>query len=226
MFQITKNGFENSDSTVERLRIEFKRQDSAVLRDFLDTELLHEFLNIVEKSTFVPKTEGDEGDEFGHIMHIPRDQAAIFVFHLVLNRPALFRAIEKITDCGAIGNFFGRIHKSLPNSDHQIEWHGDNADNRMIGVSINLSRSRYSGGSFQIREKDSEEVRNEIANLRLGDAFLFRISPRLQHRLMAVESGDSRTVAVGWFRSAPDWQTFSRRVFLFRSSGHPTPPEP
>jgi hypothetical protein len=190
-----------------------------ILPKLLEPELLDDVLRVIEKADFVAKIEGEVGDEFGHVMHIPRDQPALFVFHLVLNRPEFFKIIEYIAECPPIGNFFGRIHRSQPDANHQIEWHGDNADHRMVGISINLSRVPYTGGEFQIRDKQSENITNEISNLGLGDAFLFGISPELQHRLKPVESGGNRTVGVGWFRSHPDWPTFSKGFFLPLSGG-------
>lgn len=137
---------------------------------------------------------------------------------MIMNRPELFQVIERVTGCAPIGNFFGRIHRSHSSSTHQISWHGDNADHRLIGISINLSTESYSGGFFQLREKDSENVLSEIGAVGLGSAFLFRIAPAFQHRLMPIDAGGNRTVGVGWFRAFPDWPTFARNYFLTRFS--------
>src|SRR5258708_23307107 len=116
-----------------------------------------------------------------------------------MNSPELFRIIQRITGCSSIGNFFGRIHRSSPGPEHKIEWHGDNADYRLVGISINFSDDTFSGGSFQIRDKQSETMLNEVSNTRIGDAFIFGIDPELQHRLLPVADGGSRTVGFGWF---------------------------
>jgi len=202
-----------SDSEIDSLRDEFAQRHCILLPHLIDAGLLSDFLRQVDRAAFAPKKEGAEGDEFGDILFVPVNDPALFVFHLMMNNQKLFQVIQRIAGCDPIGNFFGRIHRSVPGRDHQISWHGDNADHRLVGITIELSREAYTGGAFQVRYKDSDHILTEITETRIGDAFLFRIDPRLQHRLLAVESGGSRTVAVGWFRSAPNWQAFAKIMF-------------
>ena len=132
-----------------------------------------------------------------------------------MNNRRLFHTIEEITQCPPIGNFFGRLHSSVPGGNHHIAWHGDNTDHRLLGLTIDLSISDYDGGLFQLRQKDSKEIICEVARKQAGDAFIFRISPDLQHRLTVIERDGPRTVGVGWFRAQPDFVVFARQYFQF-----------
>ncbi|HKX29749.1 MAG TPA: hypothetical protein VJ302_18810 [Blastocatellia bacterium] len=164
---------------------------------------------------FVTKFEVSEASgQFGQTLFVPETETAFFLFQLLLNRPALFQAVREITGCSPIGHFLGRLHRSSPGLQHQIDWHEDHGVQRLVGISISLSREAYTGGLFQLREKRSEQVLCVIGQLPIGDAFLFDIDPDFQHRLTLVEAGGERTVGVGWFHSVEAWPTFARDYLL------------
>jgi hypothetical protein len=214
MIQLRTNGLKVGDGAqLQRLRDEFEATQCVFLPAFLDPIALGSLLRRVDAASFVPKLELDEEEEFGKILFVPPTDPAVFIFDSLLNNPELFNVVETITGCGQIGNFFGRIHRSLPSSNHRIDWHGDNADYRLLGMTMNLSQTRYTGGIFQLRERTSERIVRKIRPEQLGDTFIFQISPDLQHRLTLLESGAERTVGVGWFRSQPDWKSFSKAFF-------------
>lgn len=214
MIQIARNNITSSDSNqLAHLREEFSEKHCVLIRQFLEPALLEYILRQISKSRFVTKLEMNDDDEFGKVLFIPTDEPSLFVFNMIMNNQKLFRTVEEITGCQPIGNFFGRIHSSEPDSNHHIAWHGDNTDTRLLGVTVNLGTETFSGGLFQLREKDTEKIVCEIGQTHAGDAFIFRIDPNLQHRLTVVESGGRRTVGVGWFRSKPDWETFSKNFF-------------
>lgn len=214
MIQIRQNG-KVQVSDLEKLRSEFARQDCVRLPQLLEPSLLDHLTRKVAGARLVTKFERDEGEEFGKVLFVPQTEPAVFVFHLLLNNRQLFHALEEVTQCLPIGNFFGRLHSSIAGGNHHIAWHGDNADHRLLGLTIDLSAADYHGGVFQLRQKDSEEIIYEVPRQHLGDAFAFRISPGLQHRLTQIEGGGPRTVGVGWFRSQPAFPAFAKRFFHF-----------
>ena len=119
---------------------------------------------------------------------------------MIFNDKNLFNFLQTITNCKKINNFNGRIHRSVGLQEHEIDWHGDNVDNRLLAMTISLGIDKYIGGSLQIREKVLKNILGEFYQLNAGDAIIFQISPDLEHRLTKVELG-TRTVGVGWFRS-------------------------
>jgi hypothetical protein len=214
MIQIKKNG-QVLSSNFEQLRSEFARQSCVPLPQLIEPLLLEHLRRQVAAARLVTKIEGDDHDQFGKVLFVPQTEPALFVFHLLMNNRHLFQAIEAITQCRPIGNFVGRLHSSVPGGQHHIAWHGDNADHRLIGLTVDLSGADYEGGVFQLRRKDAEEIICEMPRRQTGDAFIFRISPDLQHRLTVLERGGPRTAGVGWFRSQPSFSAFAKRYFQF-----------
>ena len=113
------------------------------------------------------------------ILGVKLQKYLLFIYHFMMNDPELFEKLQEITGCGTIGNFFGRIHRSKGGEGHEIKWHGDNIDTRMIGMTMNLGTTKYGGGKFQLRKKGAENVLREFGQIDAGDAFIFRISPEL-----------------------------------------------
>lgn len=214
MIQIKQNG-KVLTNDLEELRSEFAGQSCLRLPQLIEPPLLEHLLRQVATARLVTKFERDEDEEFGKVLFVPQTEPALFVFHLLLNNRKLFQVIEEVTQCLPIGNFFGRLHSSVPGGNHHIDWHGDNADHRLLGLTIDLSNADYGGGVFQLRQKASQEIICEVPRQHVGDAFVFRISPLLQHRLTMIEGGGPRTVGVGWFRSQPDFPSFAKRFFQF-----------
>lgn len=214
MLQIKRGKLEFPDASgIKELKREFAESSLVFLPQFLEPSILNRLMERLTTTDFVTKYEMSGREDFGKTMFVPETEPVLFTFHLLLNNPQLFGIVEEITNCGAIGNFSGRMHRSQAGGNHSIDWHGDNADYRMIGLTVDLSREKYTGGKFQLRETATGKILREIGDTRAGDAFLFRISPDLQHRLTTLVSGGDRSVGVGWFRSAPDWKTFAKDYF-------------
>src|SRR5439155_3809598 len=89
----------------------------------------------------------------------------------------------------------------LPEADHHDSWHDDVGNNRKIGMSLNLGSRSYSGGIFQLREKNDDRLLCALPNVVQGDAILFRISPDLEHRITPMEGTEPKTAFAGWFRA-------------------------
>jgi hypothetical protein len=79
-------------------------------------------------------------------------------------------------------------------------------EDRLVAVSLNLSRRPYQGGDLEIRPAHATEATDVVPNHQFGDAVMFRISRDLRHRVNAVVGDAPRTVYAGWFRSTPDFQ--------------------
>ena len=159
---------------------------------------------MVETASFIPKTETNlrDGRVFGNTLFVDSDDPARFVFHFVLNRTDLFELVKRVSGCGEIGNFTGRIHRTGAGAGDFIDWHDDLTDHRMVGLTVGLGSESYTGGQLRLRFRG--QARGTGAFLSRGDAFLFRIGGGWEHKLEHVTSG-CRTVGVGWFRSVPQW---------------------
>jgi hypothetical protein len=93
----------------------------------------------------------------------------------------------------------------ISGNGHYDSWHDDMVEDRLVAMSINLSTDVYLGGVLQIREKNSQQVIQEVANIGLGDAIVFRLAHSLQHRITDVQGKVPKTAFAGWFRSQPEF---------------------
>jgi hypothetical protein len=202
LIQLTKFGveFPASPASGNRLRREFRNRQYLKLKNFFESSLLNLVRNRIAGASFYEKT--DEGIATEDRMN---DATNLGLLLLVMNSQALFDAIELITGCGKIGCFNGRVYRFEAGANHYDSWHDDKADERrLVGISVNLSEKIYSGGKLQIRDKRSHKLLHNVSNTGYGDAVIFRLSKRLEHRVTPVRTA-TRTVVAGWFQSAPDF---------------------
>ena len=200
MIQLTHAGLvcAASEADLNRLRAEFDHEHSVVLPALLEPALLRRALHEIEGATFEEHVDDGIGSELRM-----RDNRASHLLDFLVNDPGLFALIERIAGCGRVGSFIGRVYRALPNSSHFDNWHDDLVDERLIGMSMNLSPKAFAGSLLRIRHESGLIVR-EIANVGLGDAVIFRLSPQLQHRVTPLEGSVAKTAFAGWFRARPD----------------------
>lgn len=212
MLRITRSGvvFSGSDADIERARVDFEQQDWIRLPGLLDPQLWNMLQQQIEASDLEEKKAGIYRD-------LNISDSAIL---LLLNNPEVFKLLERITDCGHIGCFRGRTYRIAPGANHHVEhthyqtpyeiltgWHTDLNGTRRLALSINLNTVPYQGGVLRIREAKTKRMLCELTNYGLGDAILFRVDERLEHRVSEVEGTVTKTAFSGWFESEPDYRT-------------------
>ena len=202
MIQIKRTGVEVSatERDLEGLREEFGRRHCVLLKNFLEPELLADVRRRVDAGTFVPRT--DEGIATELCLSDPVTSGLL---NLLVNRRELFQVVQRVTGCGRVGSFQGRVYRFHARWGHQDSWHDDMSDNRLIALSVNLGRSVYSGGVLQIRESEAGRIVHEVANTGFGDAVIFRLAHGLCHRVTNVEGEAPKEAFAGWFKSQPDF---------------------
>jgi hypothetical protein len=141
------------------------------------------------------------------------ENAAIRALLFLMNDEKFFEFIQFVTRCEHIRCFDGRVYRVNPNSGHHDSWHNDLGEDRLVGLTINLSPVAYSGGVLQIRERESQTVVSEVENLREGDAVVFRLRNDLQHRITDIEGATAKTAFAGWFMSQPDFSSLLKRDY-------------
>jgi hypothetical protein len=182
-------------SDLSSLRQQFSKQHGLRLDQLLTQDLNRLILSQIERGPWLPNAHGEIGREL-----VLDNQPALAALRWIVNTPEFLRAIEYITGCGPISVFDGRIYRMDPGTDHYDSWHDDTADNRVVGMSLNLSCLPYSGGVFQLRQKNGP-ILCELPNVVHGDAIIFRISPKLSHRVTAMEGTEPKIAFAGWFRT-------------------------
>lgn len=181
----------------------FQREHHVRIPQFLSPALLRTLQDQIERLSATKEIYERIGEEMSF-----QDSRTAGLFMFLMNDPGLFRVIERITGSNPIQNFTGRLYQLIPSEGHLEGWHNDAGKHRMFGFSINLSRKPYEGGVLQIRDQVSKRALSEVANTVPGDAVLFRISNKLEHRVTRVVGSFPRTAFAGWFRSEPSFLSF------------------
>lgn len=173
------------------------------LPGFLDPAFLGLVTRRLPQARFTPRLDTD-GIELEETLD---DESLMGSFVVTLNDPELFAAVERITGCGRIGCFAGRVYRRRRSNGagHYYPWHDDVAFGRLVGLSVNVSSDPYAGGLLQMRDAATGVIIAEASNPTVGDALLFRIAPQFEHQVTPVTSGGARTVLAGWFCSYPDY---------------------
>ncbi len=207
MIRITQTTVLSDPADIPRLAEEFAETGCARLPGFLTQPVLGYLLDWLEATQFEERNEVGHGGVFGTTLSVPDTERSLFLLHFILNRREIYDIVGKVAGCPKIGNFMGRLHRTIGGTDQHIDWHRDAVEARVLGLTINLSTEDYVGGLFQLRDPE-ETIRAEVGPAAPGDAFLFRIDREWKHRLTRVESG-RRTVGVGWFRTEPEWEKYA-----------------
>jgi hypothetical protein len=210
MIRVTRRGtvLSGSNEHLNELRSQFNQQHYLRLPELLEPELLNFIQARIDGGEFYERVHQAIGPNKELCLTGNAASGALFC---LMNDERLFQIIQSITECELPRCFEGRVYRAIPNHGHNDAWHDDIGENRLIGLSINLSREVYSGGVLQIRNRDSGEMVAEVANVGAGDAIVFRLARYLEHRITEVKGAISKTAFAGWFRSQPDW------VSLFRT---------
>jgi hypothetical protein len=213
--QLSRSGFAPAPpSALDEARAAFHASRCLLLHRFVEPSLLADWQRRIDRAPFIERVaKGDWGDKKPSVDMRVNDRALWGGIIFAMNDPALFAAVEQVTGCAAIGSFFGSVYKIVPGAGHFHTWHNDLDGTRMVALSVNLSPDGYRGGILQLRERDTPNIRAEVANTGWGDAAIFEISEALEHRVTDVEPGPDKTAFAGWFVRTP------RRHELFVRQG-------
>jgi len=208
MIQLTKSAttFRRSAKDLDTMRKTFRRQHWIHLPKFLESQFVHEIHESFLHSRFYTKKHKGIGTE----LCVSRNPT-LDTLRFIVNDPSLFEMIRKITGCGDIGCFNGRIYRLDPEQTHYDSWHDDCFDHRMIALSINLSPTPYRGGALQIRNRKSGKILHNQAVTGEGDAVMFRLLPEIEHRVSKVSGHHSKISFAGWFQSKPVFLNLLKR---------------
>ena len=202
--QLNNHGiaFDDDVERVARLREHYQRRDWIRLPGLISEALLERVMRGIAGAQFQdfthPDIKSNKELQLG-------DCAALKLLELVMNNAQLFQFLNRITDCGHIGSFVGRIYRFDSQNGHHDAWHDDSGSHRRLALSLNLSSDLYEGGALVLRSKSQKGRVSTVRNTVLGDAIVFRIADSLEHRVSNVTGAHPKTAFAGWFRSAPEF---------------------
>ena len=217
--QLTRSGvvIGGSDEDFERLRLEYARQHYLILPRLIEPELLDAIADRVETAPY--QTNDHDGLALELVMD---DISTVALLNFLMNRPEFLRQMERVLGLRQIGRVSGHVYRMTSTDGHYQHWHNDILDRRMAALSLNLTREkyRYRGGSLQMRYSNSESILHELHNSGFGDALVFRISRKLQHRVMPIEGETPKVAYAGWFRWGTTYHENLRRDFASIQTAH------
>ncbi|HWS89875.1 MAG TPA: 2OG-Fe(II) oxygenase [Pyrinomonadaceae bacterium] len=199
--KLTRSGpvLSGSGEELARMRAHFEGRHHLALPGFLDPPLLDMLRAKLAVAEFA-RIDRAVGSELR-----PLDNAPYTALELLLNSRPVLDLIPRLTGYPRPACFTGRIYRRAPGESHVSRWHTDiNEEGHMVTLSINLSERVYRGGTTIIRDAGTKRVLCELPNTGFGDAILFPIGPRFEHRVLDVEGDVPKTALAGWFNSKPD----------------------
>jgi hypothetical protein len=206
MIQLTRTGtvLSGPAEAVEALRAQFDRAHYFRFPALIEPNLLQFVRRQIEQAAFERRV---------HAMHaqderLPKDTLPVALLTFLFNNSKFFDLIQSITGCERIGCFTGNVYRFLSSAGHSDSWHDDMVQNRMVAASVNLGSEPFPGGVLQVRDRNSGQILQEVANPVPGDAVVFRLADHLQHRVTEVEGDTHRIAFAGWFRSQPSHFAF------------------
>jgi hypothetical protein len=220
MIQLTRRAFINDEtsSSIAALRESFDSVHAVHLPRFFDQDLLDYVQRAIRSASFYDRSHGRSGD-IGR-EECMADNTVLAMLVLLANDSRLLTLVRTVSGCPPIGSFDGRVYRMRGGVGHFDRWHSDTGgDNRLIGMSVNVSEAVYEGGTFELRSADSDHVLWRITNTGPGDAVMFRIAENLVHRVSVVQGENARTAFAGWFQSRPDFLSLLRSSRTQRPSG-------
>ena len=202
MIQLTRHGVAVTGTTadLDSLRKKYEADNYLILPKLFEPSLFEDILQRVERAQFRPRSHEEIALEL-----CMEDDITTAMLEFFPNNPAFLRIIEQITGQPHVGRFIGRVYKMTASDGHFDHWHDDCTEDRVITMSVNLSRSPFSGGALQLRHRGTTEILREVRNTGFGDALLFRIAENLRHRVQDVEGDAPKTAFAGWFLQREDF---------------------
>ena len=195
MIYLTKSGMAGF-ANLEELAHQFERSHVFRLPRLLHSDLIQMISPRLESCTWMAHEDGKIATE-----EKPVDATPASILHLATNTPEFLDTIRLITRCEQIKWFSGRVYRM--SRDHFDSWHSDRGtpQDRLVGMSVNLSPHRYQGGVFRLRNKTTGETLCELPNTGRGDAICFRISSSLEHMVTPLVGSEHKIAFAGWFQS-------------------------
>ncbi|MCU1383746.1 MAG: hypothetical protein JWL71_2443 [Acidobacteria bacterium] len=201
MLQLTSRGAvaHAAPEALAPLAETFRVQRCARICGLIEPALLARIQSLIAHSTFAERRHGTIASEL-----CMAQNTTLGLLHFLVNDAAVFAFVERMTGLAGLRFFAGRVYRRLPAAHHD-SWHSDVHPDRRVGMSINLSTAPYEGGVFEMRDEASGRMLAVLANTVPGDAVLFAIDDRLEHRVTDVTGTEPKTAFAGWFGTTADY---------------------
>ena len=180
----------------EPARTLFARDRAIIWPEVFERTLLAKLSALADRAVY--RQQGISGVGHREVEQGGLTSTAILV---LLRRRELWTWLQDVTGCPPIGAVEGQLAQTTVRAGDGLDWHDDMVGDsqRLLGITIGLGNSDYSGGEFHLR-RVGETV--NLLNFRHdvpGQGLVFAVSNDLQHRLDPLIEGGPRRIFAGWF---------------------------
>ena len=202
MITLKRNEVLIKETALSNYQDEFRNTHSFVIQNFFCTSLQELINPYLSQAEFVLSSHsGTEDVLIAKEYAVTRESLIHNLLYFYLNKPEVLETVKKITQFDNIKSFMGRIYKFEADENCFDSWHRDisKKEDRMVGISVNLSNSAYTGGEFTIRNKNTHKIYRKVKHDNWGGVHFFRIHPDLEHKVNKVTGTNPRIAYAGWF---------------------------
>ena len=176
---------------------QYARLHAIPLRDVLEPAFLQTLLRLCAAATFI-SGPSDPGHR-----EVESPQRVGRILNLALQRPNCLRWLEDATGCVPLGHIEGRLTQTLVRPGDELLWHDDLCEeDRRLAFVLNLGTAPYTGGDFELRAKGGPTLLR-VHHAEPGSALIFKVHPRIEHRVLPLTAGGPRRVFAGWAIAKP-----------------------
>ncbi len=186
---------DNGTAAVAQARAALSRHAALSFRPEWEDGLLDRTLSLCRNGAFVPETIVGVGSRT-----VEKSDQAGRLLRFLLERPNFLQWAAAIAESEPLHHVTGLIGEMAPATAEGLGWHDDLNDGglRRLALTVHLSDADYDGGVFEIREKGQKRILFRQEAQPAGTLTLFRIGPRLHHRVTPLIRGGPRRVFGGW----------------------------
>lgn len=202
MITLKRNEVLITESSLSNYQDVFKDTHSFVIQDFFCSSLQELINSYLSQAEFILSSHsGTEDNLIAKEYAVTHESVINNLLHFYLNKPEVLETVKKITKYDNIKRFMGRIYKFEADENCFDSWHKDisKKEDRMVGISVNLSNSAYTGGVFTIRNRSTHKIYRKVKHDNWGGVHFFRIHPDLEHKVDKVTGTNPRVAYAGWF---------------------------
>jgi 2-oxoglutarate-Fe(II)-dependent oxygenase superfamily protein len=177
------------------LAARFRSEHALLLRGLLAPAWLATLQQLLGRARFERRSVRRVGDQM-----IETPNLVGRALDLTLARPSMLTWMQQLTGAGPLESVHGSVTRLVAGDGQELAWHDDlDFAWRPLAISVALTATPFEGGDFELRERASGRILWRQHHDSPGDALVFRVDRRLEHRVLPVRAGGPRTVFAGWF---------------------------
>jgi hypothetical protein len=204
LIQWTTEGVELtvSEEDLRAARETFERDKLLRLPGLVSPELAEAAREGMARDGFESPDEATQKSVFGGWYGLVREDLNPGVTNDMLNArandPTFLEFVQQIAGTPPLGKCVGRVFRLLP-TEKDLPWHTDAEGGRVADLVVDLSDERYEGGTFEIRDAETQKIFTAVDDMQYREGTLAPISEKIEHHNLRVTSKTPRVTFVGWF---------------------------